>query len=233
MIKCIIVDDERPARELIELHLSNLNDCTLLATFDNAIDAFNFLQNNSVDIIFLDVQMPKISGVELIKSLKVCPKIILTTAFREYAVEAFELDVLDYLVKPITAERFMKAMARYTYYINNMPEVTERSRAFNEAYVFIKTGKDQTKVFLKEILYIEGLKDYVKVHTSTKTYIASERLSYMEEKLPENKFVRIHKSYIISLEKLTSYTVEQVVVNTLSLPIGRSYKNGFLKKVKV
>lgn len=233
MIKCIIVDDERPARELIELHLSNLNDCTLLGTFDNAIDAFNFLQNNSVDIIFLDVQMPKISGVELIKSLKVCPKIILTTAFREYAVEAFELDVLDYLVKPITAERFMKAMARYTYYVNNMPEVAERSRAFNEAYVFIKTGKDQTKVFLKEILYIEGLKDYVKVHTSTKTYIASERLSYMEEKLPENKFIRIHKSYIISLEKLTSYTVEQVVINAFSLPIGRSYKNSFLKKVKV
>jgi DNA-binding LytR/AlgR family response regulator len=138
MTKCIIVDDERPARDLIRLHLSGLQDFELVETFDNALDAFNFLQRAEVDLIFLDIEMPRVSGLELIKSLKVCPKIILTTAFREYAVEAFELDVLDYLIKPVTQERFMKAISKFTYYNKVLPEKTNIPNSFDNAYIFLK-----------------------------------------------------------------------------------------------
>jgi DNA-binding LytR/AlgR family response regulator len=232
MIICIIVDDERPARDLIALHLSHLKDFHLLAVFENAVDAFNYLQTNSVDLVFLDIQMPKISGIELIKSLKLPPKIILTTAYRDYAVEAFELDVLDYLVKPITQERFMKAISKFNYYSAKTPEPADPLPAFNEAYIFLKTGKEQAKIFLKDIIYIEGFRDYIKVHTTSRFCLANERLSYMEEKLPESKFVRIHKSFIIALDKLTSFTLDQVMLEKMALPIGRSYKNEFLKKTK-
>ncbi|MEO8712735.1 MAG: response regulator, partial [Parafilimonas sp.] len=140
-IKCIIADDEHPARELIQLYLEEMEGFELLGTFSNALDTFNFMQNNVVDLLFLDIQMPKVSGVELIKSLKVCPKIILTTAFREYAAEAFELDVLDYLVKPITHERFMKAISKYNFYKNKVAEKKEAADTFDQAYIFFKTGK--------------------------------------------------------------------------------------------
>ena len=231
MTKCIIIDDERPARELIELHLSGLKDFTLLASFENAVEAFNFIQTNVVDLIFLDIQMPKISGLALIKSLKTTPKIILTTAYREYAVEAFELDVLDYLVKPITQDRFMKAVSKFIYYKSSLIEKSQVIDNFNDAYIFLKTGKKQTKIYLNDILYIEGLKDYVRVHADTKVFVASERLSYMEQKLPENKFARTHKSFIVALHKITHYTAEQVFIGNASLPIGRVFKNEFLRKL--
>ena len=231
MTKCIIVDDERPARELIQLHLSCLRDFSLLESFENAVEAFNFIQQNKVDLIFLDIQMPKISGLKLIKSLKIAPKIILTTAYREYAVEAFELDALDYMVKPITQERFMKAISKFNYYHNALTENLPIADNFEDAYIFLKTGAQQTKIYLKDIIYIEGLKDYVKVHTPDKVLLASERLSYMEQKLPENKFSRIHKSFIVALPKITHYTSEQISIGNTTLPIGRVFKNEFLKKL--
>jgi DNA-binding LytR/AlgR family response regulator len=231
MIKCLIIDDEQPARELIAFHLSGLQPFELLATFDNAVDGFNFLQKNTIDLVFLDIQMPKVSGLALIKSLKICPKIILTTAYREYAVEAFELDVLDYIIKPVTQERFMKAISKFNYYNHAGPEKTGIAKSFDMAYIFLKTGKGQTKIYLKDILYIEGLKDYVKVHTPAKVIIASERLSYMEDKLPENKFARIHKSYIVALEPIHGVHAEQVMIGDIAIPIGRVFKNEFLKKV--
>ena len=231
MITCVVIDDEQPARELIQLHLSNLRDFELLATFDNAVDGFSFLQKNTVDLVFLDIQMPRVSGLELIRSLKVCPKIILTTAYREYAVEAFELDVMDYLIKPVTQERFMKSISRFNYYNNALVEKPEISNSYDMAYIFLKTGKGQTKIYLKDILYIEGLKDFVKVHTFQKTFIASERLGYMDEKLPENKFARVHKSFIIALERIDNIQAEHVMLSDTAIPIGRVFKNEFLKKV--
>jgi DNA-binding LytR/AlgR family response regulator len=224
-----VIDDEQPARGLIEFHLSSLPEFELLASFDNALDGFSFLQNNAVDLLFLDIQMPRVSGLELIRSLKVSPKIILTTAYREYAVEAYELDVMDYLVKPVTQERFMKAISKFKYY--NVPlEKAPISTSFEMAYIFLKSGKGQTKIFLKDIIYIEGLKDFVKVHTPQKVFVASERLSFMEEKLPENKFARIHKSYIIPLDKIDSVQAELVIIGNVPLPIGRVFKNQFFKK---
>jgi DNA-binding LytR/AlgR family response regulator len=231
MIKCLVIDDEQPARELIAFHLSSLQHVELLATFDNAVDGFNFLQKNTVDLVFLDIQMPQVSGLALIKSLKICPKIILTTAYREYAVEAFELDVLDYIIKPVTQERFMKAISKFNYYNNGQPEKPGASNSFDVAYVFLKTGKGQTKIYLKDILYIEGLKDFIKVHTPDKVIVASERLSYMEDKLPENKFARVHKSYIVALDPINDVQAEQVTIGEIAIPIGRVFKNEFLKKI--
>jgi DNA-binding LytR/AlgR family response regulator len=230
MIKCVVIDDEQPARELIALHLSALQGFELLATFDNALDGFNFLQKNTVDLVFLDIQMPKVSGLELIRSLRVCPKIILTTAYREYAVEAFELDVMDYLIKPVTQERFMKSISRFNYYNHALTEKPDVSTSFDMAYIFLKVGKGQTKIYLKDILYIEGLKDFTKVHTVQKVFIASERLSYMEEKLPESKFARVHKSFIVALEKISGMDAEEVMIGDIPIPIGRVFKNEFLKK---
>jgi DNA-binding LytR/AlgR family response regulator len=232
MTKCIIVDDERPARDLIRLHLLGLQDFQLLETFDNALDAFNFLQRGPVDLIFLDIQMPQVSGLELIKSLKICPKIILTTAYREHAAEAFDLDVLDYLIKPVTRERFMKAISKFTYYNTIQPEKIQIPNSYDNAYIFLKVGKEQIRVFLKDILFIEGFRDYVKVHTTAKVFVALERLSYMEEKLPENKFTRVHKSYIVALDKITKFNAEQLQIGDIALAIGRIFKNNFLKKMQ-
>ena len=231
MTRCVIIDDEQPARELIQLHLSNLQGFKVLATFSNALDGFNFLEQNTVDLLFLDIQMPKISGLELVRSLKVCPKIILTTAYREYAAEAFELDVLDYLIKPITQERFMKAISKFNYYNNIPAERPGITNGYNNAYIFLRVGKEQMKIYLKDILYIEGLKDYIKVHTAAKVFVASERISYMNEKLPESKFARVHKSFIVAIEKITSIQAEQVMIGNTAIPIGRMFKNEFLKKV--
>ncbi|OQP58334.1 LytR/AlgR family response regulator transcription factor [Niastella populi] len=231
MIKCIVIDDEQPARELITLHLANLRGFQLLAAFDNALDGFNFLQKNTVDLVFLDIQMPRISGLELIRSLKVCPKIILTTAYREYAVEAFELDVLDYLIKPVTQERFMKSISKFNYYNPAPAEKPDVANSYHTAYIFLKTGREQERILLNDILYIEGLRDFIKVHTPQKVFIASERISYMEEKLPDSKFARVHKSYIVALDKINSVHAEQVMIGNIAIPVGRVYKNEFQKKM--
>jgi DNA-binding LytR/AlgR family response regulator len=231
MANCIIIDDEQPARELLQMHLAGLQDFLVTGTFTNALDAFHFIQKNKVDLMFLDIQMPKLSGLELIKSLKDGPRIILTTAFREYAADAFEMDVLDYLLKPITQERFMKSISKYYYYTNNAPQTAPVPDTFEQAYIFLKIGKEQVKIFLKDILYIEGLKDYIKIHAADHTYVAYDRLSYMEEKLPRNKFMRIHKSYIVAIDNISNYNNEQVTIHQKALTIGRVFKKEVIKKL--
>lgn len=232
MIRCLVVDDEEPARELIKLHLSGLEDFEVIASLNNALDAFVFMQKNQVDLLFLDIQMPKVSGLELLKSLKLSPQIILTTAYREYAADAFEMEVFDYLVKPITQERFMKTIARFMHSWGSQAKAMETTESMIDAYMFFKVGREQVKILLKEILYIEGLADYVKVHTNDKSYIASEKLGYLEEKLPVSLFVRIHKSFIVALDKVTSFNADQVMLTNKSLPLGRLFKAGFLKAIQ-
>ncbi|SEP03593.1 DNA-binding response regulator, LytR/AlgR family [Mucilaginibacter gossypiicola] len=232
MVRCLIVDDEEPARELIKLHLSGLEDFGVVASLGNALDAFVFLQKNPVDLVFLDIQMPKVSGLELARSLQSSPKIILTTAYREYAADAFEMEIFDYLVKPITQERFMKAMAKFMHYWNGKAEIKETNIDNDNPYMFFKVGREQVKILLKDIIYIEGLADYIKVHTMDKSYIASEKLGYMEQTLPSNSFVRIHKSFIIALDKITSFNTDQVMLNDKPLPLGRLFKVVFFKIIQ-
>ncbi len=232
MIRCLVVDDEEPARELIRLHLSGLEDFEVVASLDNALDAFVFLQKNLVDLVFLDISMPKVSGIELLRSLKWSPKVILTTAYREYAAEAFDLEVFDYLVKPLTQERFMKAIAKFMHYWSSRTEDRETAKSNEEAYMYFKVGREQVKILLRNILYIEGLADYIKVHTADRSYIASEKLGFMEEKLPLNQFARIHKSFIIALDKITSFNADQVMLHDKALPLGRLFKASFLKTIQ-
>ena len=228
-IRCLVIDDEPPARELLSSYLARLDDFEVVNQFGNALDAFAFLQKNTVDLIFLDIQMPGMTGLELIESLHHPPRVVLTTAFREYATDGFDLDVLDYLVKPISFSRFMKAIGKFHHYFSKSPEDTlEDEKTFNQAYFFIKVNKEQVKILYKEILYIESIKDYLKIITTEKTYITYDRLMYMEEKLPEGRFLRIHKSYIVPLGKIKAFRNDSVTIGDIELPVGRVYKQKFL-----
>lgn len=227
--KCLIVDDEPPARELLVSYVGKLEDFEIGAQFDNGVDSFNYLQKNGADLIFLDIQMPGMSGLELIQALKEPPAIILTTAFREYASTGFDLDVLDYLVKPISFARFMKAIAKFNHYTGKNTDHQAGDDPFDQAYFFAKVGKDQVKIYYKDIIYIESIKDYLKIITADRSYITYERLMHMEEKLPEGKFLRIHKSYIIAVGKVKAFRNDSVVIGSTDLPVGRVFKQKFLE----
>ena len=231
MNKCLIIDDELPARELIQAYLEVLPDFEVVNSIDNAIDGFVYLQSHPVDLLFLDIQMPRMTGLELLKSLQTRPKVVLTTAFREFAADGFDLDVLDYLVKPISQERFLETISKYLYFQEIAQNASSQKSAIDDAYIFLKVDKEQKKIFLNEILYIEGLKDYIKVYTLKGMYVVYERLGYMEAKLPESKFVRVHKSFIISLDKVSKYTNEVLNIDQYEIPLGRMYKQNFLSKV--
>ena len=234
--KCLIVDDEPLARDLIRSHIEKLENFEVVAECGDAIKAFQSLRENNVDLIFLDIQMPQISGIEFLKTLKHPPRVILTTAFREYAIEGFDLDVVDYLLKPITFERFLKAINKF--YQDSVEEYQPLSSGNSnhngeELFIYVKENKKVVKIFLQDILYIEGLSEYVQIYTSKKKIITKTSMSNMEEKLPEDNFLRIHKSFIVSLDKIEAFTASSIEVKGKEIPIGRSYKNNVLGILKV
>jgi len=232
MFTCIIVDDEAPARQLLQMYIRQVPDLTVQNVFSNAMSAFTFLQNNKVDLMFLDIKMPQMTGLNLLKSLLSAPKTIMTTAFREYASDGFDLDVVDYLVKPISQERFLRAISKFHDFAT-IQSINQKQDPIDEhPYAFFKVGKDQKKIFLKDILYIEGLKDYIKVHTVATTLVAYGRIGYLEEKLPEGQFIRVHKSFIVSIPRISKYNSEALYINDFAIPIGRVYKSRFDSLVK-
>lgn len=228
----MIVDDEPLARQLLESYIGKIEGLTLVKRCENAIEAFSFLQQHPVDLIFLDIQMPQVTGIDLLRSLKDRPKVILTTAFREYAFDAYDLDVADYLLKPISFERFLRGIGKI-YQINKRPESESlpeaNSTAYSEAYLYFKEDREMIKVYLNDIQYIESLRDYVRVRTFDKQIITYQKISYLEQKLPENKFIRIHRSFIVPLDKILSFTANTVKIGKTDIPIGRNYKNETLK----
>jgi DNA-binding LytR/AlgR family response regulator len=232
-IKCLLVDDEPPAVDLMTTYIERVSDLEIVGRCSNAIEAFGFLQKTKVDLLLLDIQMPKMTGLDLIRSLHDRPRIIVITAYREFAADGFDLDVLDYILKPVSFERFLKAIAKYNQYaLFRQTETPQQTTdAFEKAYMYFKENKQVRKVFLKDIVYIESIKDYVKIITTDKPLITYQRLSYMEEKLPENKFLRIHKSYIIAIDRISGYNNDLINIEGHELPLGRSYKQGFLKIV--
>jgi DNA-binding LytR/AlgR family response regulator len=232
-VRCLIVDDEVPATELLTSHVNRIEDFEITGICNNALDAFTFLQKNPVDLVFLDIQMPRMSGLELVRSLPEKPSVIFTTAYREYGVDGFELDALDYLVKPITFDRFLKAVAKFNQQVllKKGLDQTHENNAFDKAYMYFKVNRDLVKIFLKNIVYIESIRDYIKIITENQSIVSYQRIGYMEEKLPENKFLRIHKSYIVSLDKINSFSNDCVNIGNFSLPVGRSYKQKFLQHV--
>lgn len=226
MINCLIVEDEPLAAELLKSYLDKVPDLTLVAHCDSAVDAFGVLQRQHIELMFLDIRMPRLTGLELLKTLQQPPPVILTTAYREYAVESYDYDVLDYLVKPIQFDRFLKAIGKY-YQRQSAPLPASQPvpDAFEQAYLFFRVDREQQKVWLRDILYIEGLGDYVKIFTASGPIVTYERLSYLEEKLPEEHFLRVHKSYIICVDKVQSYSGSTVKVSGKQIPVGRMYKD--------
>jgi DNA-binding LytR/AlgR family response regulator len=225
---CLIVDDEPLARELIRNHIQKLDNFEIVAECGDAMKALEALRTHKVDLMFMDIQMPQITGIEFLKTLKHPPQVIITTAYREYALEGFELDVVDYLLKPITFERFLKAVNKYFQVSSDSFGSVENYSPVNnneDAYIYVKENKKVLKLHLNDILYIEGLSEYVKIHTPEKRIVTKTSMTSMGEKLPDNDFMRIHKSYIVSLRKIEAFTSASIEIEGKELPIGRSFKN--------
>jgi len=226
-IRCLVIDDEPPARGLLTNYITRLENLQLEAQCANALEAYEILQVQEIDLIFLDIKMPELSGLDFIKTLHHRPKIVITTAYREYAVEGFELDVLDYLVKPISFERFLKALSKYSQQSalpNPSAGIPEANQPIDDMYMYFKVNREMVRIYLRDILYIESVKDYIKIITSQKTYVTYERISFMEEKLPEKCFIRVHKSYIVSLPKISSFRGDLIQIATHTIPVGRHFK---------
>jgi len=229
MLRCVIVDDEPLAIEVIESHLQRLDDFEVIATCSNAIRAFEVLQKNTADLLFLDIQMPKLTGIEFLKTIKNPPKVILTTAYRDYALEGYDLDVVDYLLKPISFERFLKAIGKvYQKKDGSSLSNIENSVHDGPPFIFLKANKKKVKILLRDIHYIESLKDYVRVKTSDKEIISYQKISYLEEILPDEKFLRVHRSFIISKEKIEAFSSSTIQLPGKDIPIGRIYKSKVL-----
>lgn len=227
-VRCIIVDDEPLAIEILESYVAKVEQLQLVSTFRNAVSAFTFLQQHSVDLIFLDIQMPKLSGIDFLKTLKHPPKVIFTTAFRDYALQGFDLEVVDYLLKPIPFDRFLKAVAKVLHQPAN-PSNAAKQDAVPDNYVYFKVDKKMIKTKMADVLYIESIKDYVKVKTPEREIVTQQKISYLEESLPREQFLRIHRSFIVNLEKIDAYSATDVEIGKHSIPIGRNYKNDVMK----
>jgi DNA-binding LytR/AlgR family response regulator len=231
-IKCITIDDEYLALKLLADYISKINSLELIAQFKKPTDALDFLQNNKVELIFLDIQMPDLTGIDFIKTLNIKPLIIFTTAYEEFAIEGFDLGVLDYLVKPIAFDRFVKAVNKASRQIllenqatNKPNSEKEKNELKNEKdFIFVKSGVKSFKINFDEILYIEGYKEYINIYTSDKRYTKLERMKNIEELLPSDKFLRVHKSYIIAINKVTSVFGNIIEINKTEIPIGRNFK---------
>jgi DNA-binding LytR/AlgR family response regulator len=227
-IVCLAVDDEPPALEVLKKFITSVHSLELAGTCADAIEAINFLQKKPVDLIFLDIKMPELLGTDFIRALKNPPKVIFTTAFRKYAIEGFELDAVDYLLKPISFDRFLKA-------VNKVMDIKPAEEKQEEGTLNRKNGMDGhinfrsdrkiIKVALQDIVYIESIKDYIKVITTSNTIITKQSISSVEEMLPTDMFIRIHRSYIVAMNKIESYNNELVWIAKQELPISRLYRH--------
>lgn len=235
--KCLVIDDEPLARDLMRSHIEKLENFEICAECGDAMKALHELHNYKVDLMFMDIQMPQITGLEFLKTLKNPPKVIITTAFREYALEGFELDVVDYLLKPITFERFLKSVNKYYQAtqedVNSTQSVQITTSKAEEAFIYVKENKKVVKLHLSDILYVEGLSEYVQIYTPNKKIITKTSMTNMSEKLPDDNFMRIHKSFIVSLSKIEAFTSSSIEVPGKELPIGRSYKNSVLEVLQI
>ncbi|MEZ5041557.1 MAG: LytTR family DNA-binding domain-containing protein [Saprospiraceae bacterium] len=223
---CLIVDDEPLALDLLEHYIKRITHFGFVNRCEDAISAFNILKGkNKIDLLFLDIEMPQVSGLELLKSLDSLPKVILTTAHRQYAIEGFELDVLDYLVKPIGFPRFMKAVNKFFSQSRHADLQSGSSPiAAEKPSLFIKVDKRMVKVYLQDILFIESLKDYIRLHTETGNYVVYQSLTAFSDQLPRSSFLRIHRSFTIAIEKIAALEGNYVEINGQSIPISRNKK---------
>jgi DNA-binding LytR/AlgR family response regulator len=226
-IKCLVVDDEPPARDILKQHIAGVDALELTGACASAVEAISFLKDNPVDLIFLDIQMPQLLGTNFIRTLKSPPKVIFTTAFRKYALEGFELDAVDYLLKPISFERFLKGVNKVlqiNFPIDHSPAVKENHKEATNSFLYFRADRKMVKVFFNDILFIEALKDYIKIVTQNKIIVTKYVLTTLAELLPADEFLRIHKSYIVAINKIESFNADSIQIAKHELPIGRLYK---------
>ena len=230
-VNCIIIEDQPPAQRILKRYIQDVASLNLKAVFSNAVESMQILNSGEVDLVFLDIHLPKISGIDFLKSLNKPPKIILTTAFPDYALEAYDLNVSDYLLKPFSFQRFLKAVTRATQnnsasgeqHTMNNPEISD---------LFVKSGHDIVRILIDDIIYIKSDADYTEVHLESKRQLSSEPLRYWISVLDEKRFCRIHRSYIINLSRIEKISGNQLYMKSnIQLPIGRSFKDEFLNKL--
>jgi len=234
MMKCIIIDDEPLALELLEDFVSKIPNLKLVSCCSNAIEAVSILQNNKIDLILLDIEMPEFTGIEFIKSLDVKPLFIFTTAYSHYAIEGFNLNAVDYLVKPIPFHRFLKAVnrAQEIYLLKNEENAPSIKTLSSPNFIFVKADYENIKLNFDDIKYFEGLKDYIKIFSvSHKPILTLSNFKKIEEKLPEDLFIRVHRSYIVSLKHINSVQRNRILIDGVRIPIGLNYKDEFIKKI--
>jgi len=232
---CLIVDDEPPAREVLKRYIAQLPMLNLLGECSNAMQAAMSLKSERIDILFLDIQMPQLSGLELIGTLTNPPKIILTTAFAQYAVKAFELEVKDYLLKPVSFERFLKAVMKVLPgQVSGHDAPVEQGTGNNSspAFLYFRADRKMVKVQLDDIEYVESLKDYVKIHTSKGIVITKFTMASLEAMLSPAAFIRVHRSYLVAFDKIDSYTPDEVYISAREVPIGAKYQMQVLEALK-
>lgn len=222
-MKVIIVDDEPLALEVLETYLTHFPELKLIAKCTNAVEAFEALSEGDIDLMFLDIQMPQISGIDFLKSLKNPPKVIFTTAFSNYALEGFELNAVDYLLKPFSLERFTKAVQKFKEIYGKNDKTLGEAEAPD--YIFVKADKKLIKLRFEDIFYVEGLKDYVMLHTPGGRIVTLQTMKSLEEKLPSANFIRVHRSYIVNLNLIELLEANSVTVNKKKIPIGKNYKD--------
>ena len=236
-IICLAVDDEPLALSVLKKYIESVECLELAGSCANAVQALQMLQQYHVDLIFLDIQMPQIMGTDFIRTLKKSPKIIFTTAYRKYAVEGFELDAVDYLLKPISFERFLKAVNKVLQTDIIAPEsvyqTTDLISESSNSCLYVRADRKMIKVLLNDILYIEGLSDYVKIITKTKTIVTKQLISALEETLPKDNFIRIHRSFIIAINKIDAYNADSIQIGNKELPISRLFKQNVNKLLNI
>lgn len=228
-IICLLVDDEPPALDVLKSYIASVSSLELAGSCNDGLEAMDVLREKTIDLLFLDIQMPHLLGTDLVRTLKNPPKVIFTTAYRKFAIEGFELDAVDYLLKPISFERFLKA-------VNKVMETNLRLTATNEtgsdsknnlhnAFINLRADRKNIKIPLDDILYVESLKDYIKVVTKTKNIITKQSISSVEETLRGNYFIRIHRSFIVAINKIESFTSDTIEIGRQELPISRMYRH--------
>jgi len=236
-IKCLVIDDEPPARDILKKYIAGVELLQLVGECSNAVETLSFLQTNSVDLLFLDIKMPHILGTSFLRTLKNPPKVIFSTAYRKYAVEGFDLNAIDFLLKPVSFERFLQAVNKVMQL--DIP-VTTNTNPQNEIlpdqshpFLYFRADRKMVKVFLEDILFIESLKDYIKVITANKVIISKQSISALEEMLPKDAFVRVHRSYIIAINKIDSYNTDAIEIGKKEIPIGRLFRHDVNKRLNL
>jgi two-component system, LytTR family, response regulator len=226
--KCFILDDEPLAIKVIEQYLSKLEQFEVSGTSTDPIKAFEILKDAQFDLLFLDIEMPGINGLELAKTLSHIPEIIVTTAYREYAVEGFELNVLDYLVKPIPFGRFLLSIDRFL----NKKDKSEGTELISTDAIYVRADRKEVRICFDDILYVEGLKDYIKIVMPDRQVLTKFSIGHFQSKLPPDRFVRVHKSFVVAIDKITAYTAHDVEIGEIEIPVGRVYKEAFRMRMQ-